>query len=96
MNTNEAQKMRPDEAAFMTALVVIELFILPLIGDHLGKYGGGLAMAGVALIGIIAYLVFFGQRLRNRGQTKSFVGVPAASFAVSLILVLAYGLFRSH
>ena len=94
MNTNEAQKMRPDEAAFMTALVVIELFILPLIGDHLGKYSGGVAMAGVAVIGIIAYLVFFGERLRNRGQTRLFIGVLAASFAASLVLVLAYLMFH--
>ena len=88
--------MRPDESGFMTALVVIELFILPLIGDHLGKYGGGVAMAAVAVIGIIAYLLLFGERLRTRGQTKSLRAVFAASFAVSLVLVLAYWLFRSH
>jgi len=92
MRTNEIQKMRPDEAGFLTALVVIEMIILPLLGDHLGKYGGGVAMFAGAVIGLAAYLALFGRRLRSRGQMKLFalvVGIAALSGAV-LALALAF------
>lgn len=96
MNTNETQKMRPDETAFLTTLVVIALIILPLLGDYLGKYGGGVAMAATAIIGVIAYLLLFGKRLRDRGQTKLFAAIFAGSFTLAAALSLALWLIRSH
>jgi len=80
--------MRPDESGFLTALLVIEFIIIPLLGDCLGKYGGGVAMAVTAVIGVIAYLLLFGGRLRDRGQMKLFVAVSLASLALSATVAL--------
>jgi hypothetical protein len=96
MNTNETQKMKPDEAGFLTALVAIELIIIPLLGGALGKYGGGIAMAVTAVIGVIAYLLFFGERLRKRGQMKLISAVVASSLVLSAMLVLVSRLLREY
>ncbi len=96
MNTNETQKMRPDEAGFLATVIAIELFILPMLGDHLGKYGGGVAMLVTAIIGVILYLLLFGDRLRSRGQMKLFAAVFFGSCALSAMLALAFWLVRTH
>lgn len=95
MNTNETQRMRPDEAGFLATLAAVELLVLPMLGGYLGKYGGGVAMLVTAVI-VIAYLLLFGERLRSRGQTKPFVTVLAVSCAFSAFLALAYWVIRSH
>lgn len=96
MNTNETQKMRPDEAAFLTTLVVIALIIIPLLGDYLGKYGGGLGMFVTTALGVVAYLVLFGKRLRDRGQTKLFAAAFAGSLALGAVFALVSWLVLSH
>lgn len=95
MNTNEMQNMKSDEAGFLTALVVIELIILPMLGDRLGKYGGGIAMFVGAALGLVAYLLLFGQRLRNRGQTKLFFLIVGLSAFIGAALALGLSLWRN-
>lgn len=45
-------------------------------------------MAVTVVIGVIAYLLLFGGRLRDRGQMKLFVAVFLASLALSAMLAL--------
>jgi hypothetical protein len=80
MKSNETQKMKADEMAFSSALVVILLIIIPSL--PLGKYGGGIAMVVFSIIGLIAYFVAFGKRIRNRGQMRTM----AAAVALSAVL----------
>jgi len=94
MKTNEPQKMKTDEAIFTATLVVVLFLIIPSL--PLGKYGGGIAMFIVSVIGLIAYLVAFGQRLRGRGQLKTSAIVIASSFAVSAAIAVALVLMRGH
>lgn len=96
MNTNETQKMEPDESGFLAALVVIALIIVPLLGSYFGKYGGGLGMFATAVAGVVAYLLLFGKRLRNRGQMRLFAALFAGSLALSAVITLSCWLLRSH
>jgi hypothetical protein len=89
MKTNETQKMKPDEAAFGATLVVVLLLVVPMLGEHQGKYGGGIAMVTVSVIGLIAYFFLFGERLRNRGQLTMVKLVLAASFALGAAVAAA-------
>lgn len=92
MRTNEIQRMKPDETGFLAALVVIELIILPMLGENLGKYGGGVAMLGGGVIGLAAYLLLFGRRLRARGQVKLFALVVAIAAVVGAAVALSLAL----
>jgi hypothetical protein len=94
MNTNKPEKMRTDEAGFLAALVVVLLVILPCL--PLGKYGGGIAMLAAGVIGLVVYLVVFGERLRNRGRLKSFVAFVAAGFTAGAAIAFAFFLMRRH
>jgi len=94
MKTNEPQKMKMDEAMFATTLVIVLLLIIPSL--PLGKYGGGIAMLVASIIGLIGYLVAFGERLRGRGQLKTFAVITAASFASSTAIAFALVLIREH
>ena len=76
--------MKPDEAGFLTLLVVLELLILPSL--PFGKYGGGIAMVVISAIGLAAYLVLFGARLRRRDQTKTMVAIVVASMVVGAVI----------
>jgi len=96
MKTNETQKMKPDEAGFLTTLVVVVLLVLPMLGGHMGKYGGGIAMVAVSVIGLVAYFFLFGERLRNRGQLKIVTVVSAVSFALAAALAAALWLIGNH
>ena len=90
MKTNEAPKMKGDEMGFLTALVVVELIILPSLS--LGKYGGGIAMVAVGVIVLIAYFVGFGERLRSRGQLKNL----AVTVALAAVLGAAITVWRTR
>jgi len=87
--------MKSDEAGFLFALVVIPLIIIPLLGRYLGKYGGGLGMFVTTAVGVVVYLVLFGNRLRDRGQMKLFATVFIGSVALSVALSLALWLLRT-
>ena len=71
--------MKGDEAGFLATLVVVLLILLPSL--PLGKYGGGIAMVVVSVVGLIAYCVLFRERLRSRRQLKT-VAVAAGLGAV--------------
>ena len=84
--------MKSDETSFLVALVILELLILPSL--PLGKYGGGIAMVAVGVIGLPAYFLLFKERVRSRGQLK-----PAAILVAVSILVgaaAAFALSRLH
>ena len=87
MRLNTRTKMKSDELGFLTLLVVLELFIVPLL--PLGKYGGGMAMIAVAVIGLPAYWVMFGERLRSRGELKLAIVIFAVSAFVSAAIFAA-------
>jgi hypothetical protein len=92
MQTNETLKMKGDEAAFLAVLVIVELLILPSL--PLGKYGGGIAMVAVGVIGVPAYFLLFKERLRSRGQLKPIAILMAVSMAVGA--AAAFALSRLH
>jgi hypothetical protein len=79
--------MKSDELGFLALLAVLELFIVPLL--PLGKYGGEITMIAIAVIGLPAYWVMFGERLRSRGELKLAVVVFTASVFVGAALVAA-------
>jgi hypothetical protein len=86
MKTNEIPKMKADEAGFLATLVVVLLILLPSL--PLGKYGGGIAMVAVSVIGFIAYFVLFRERLRTRGQLKTVAVAAALGAAIAAALSL--------
>lgn len=86
--------MKGDEASFLAVLIVLELLILPSL--PLGKYGGGIAMVVVGVIGLPAYFLLFKERLRGRGQLKSAALLMAVSMAVGAAAAFALSLFHWH
>jgi hypothetical protein len=54
----------------------------------LGKYGGGMAMVAFPVIGLIAYFVLFGERLRSRGQIQIAAIATAVGVAIAVALSL--------
>jgi hypothetical protein len=94
MKTDETLKMKTDETAFLAALVVLELILLPAL--PLGKYGGGIAMMAVGLIGLPAYFVLFKERLRSRGQFKTMAIIVAVSFAVAALAAAVFSRIHWH
>ena len=90
MKIPEALKTEKAEMAFSAAFVFIVLIILPML--PLGKYGGGIAMVAASILGLIAYLVLFGERLRSRGGLKIItVAVIVGAIAVGVALLLTRG-----
>jgi len=87
MDTEKPMKMKADEVSFLAVLIILELFVLPTL--PLGKYGGGVAMEAVAVIGLLAYLLLFKERLRFRGQLKLFVLLAAISATAGAIIAAA-------
>jgi len=69
MKINETLKTKEAEETFAAVAAVVLLVILPM-------WGGASMMAGSA-IGLVAYIVLFRERLRNRGWLKAVV-IPAA------------------
>jgi hypothetical protein len=85
-------KMKSDELGLLSFLVVLELFIVPLL--PLGKYGGGIAMIAVAVVGLPAYWVMFGERLRSRGELKLAVVIVTVSVLVGGVVAALQPLWR--
>ncbi len=94
MKTNETPKLKADESAFLTVLVVTLLIIVPCL--PLGKYGGGIVMLAGSVLGLIGYILAFGKRLRSRGQLKAFVIVTVSSFALSTAMAITLVLTQWH
>jgi hypothetical protein len=96
MKTNDKQKMKADEAGFLFILVLGLLIIIPMLGDYLGKYGGGIAMLAGSILGLMTYLIAFRNRLRGRGQLQAMAILAATSFVVSAVGAAAFLLVRTH
>ena len=60
MKIAEALRTKKAEGTFSAMFVIFLLLILPYL--PLGKYGGGIAMVIVSLIGLLAYIVLFRER----------------------------------
>ena len=58
MKIIEALKTDKARHVFEAALVIVLLIILPMLGRHMGKYGGGVAMLVASVIGLIAVTFF--------------------------------------
>jgi hypothetical protein len=70
MKLPETLKSETAQHAFEATFIVVVLMILPMLGDWMGKYGGGIAMLAAALAGLIVYCLLYWQRLRNHGLLK--------------------------
>ena len=84
MNINETLKTKTAEQIFSAVVVLTLLLILPQLG--------GTAMLIGSLIGLIAYVLLFRDRLRDRGWRKivatvAIAGALGAAFAIA---------FRGH
>ena len=89
MKTLETLKTEKVQRIFESTLVIVLLLVLPPLGGHMGKYGGGAAMLVGAVIGLVAYYVLYGKRLCNRGQVKMVVLVVVGSFLVGTAAAIA-------
>jgi hypothetical protein len=70
MKLHERLKSETAQQAFEATFIVVVLIILPMLGDWMGKYGGGIAMLVTALAGLIVYCLLYWGRLRDRGLLK--------------------------
>jgi hypothetical protein len=100
-NTSSKMKMpgifktKKAEETILAILVVASLLILPSL--PLGKYGGGIAMVAGSVVGLIAYFVLFGERLRVcPGSVRRAIAIAmvAASVAAALAVWLVHGNWR--
>jgi peptidoglycan biosynthesis protein MviN/MurJ (putative lipid II flippase) len=96
MKLPETLKSETAQHAFEATFIVVVLIILPMLGDSMGKYGGGIAMLAAALAGLIVYCFLYWQRLRNRGllKTGAIAMVGRAVIAVVVALLNASRLWR--
>jgi drug/metabolite transporter (DMT)-like permease len=60
MKIPEAPRTKKAEGTFSALFVIFLLLILPYL--PLGKYGGGIALVVVSLIGLLAYVILFRER----------------------------------
>ena len=82
MNIHETLQTKKAEETFSAALVVVLLVILPQLG--------GTAMLVGSIVGLIAYMVLFRERLHNRGWWKAILLVVMAA-AMGAILAILFG-----
>lgn len=90
MKIPEALKTKKAEDIFSAVLVVFLLLIVPSL--PLGKYGGGIAMVAVGVIGGIAYIVLF----KERANWQKIVVRAAVAATVGAAIVVALQLGRGH
>jgi 4-hydroxybenzoate polyprenyltransferase len=90
MKIPAALKTKKAENTFSAVLVIFLLLIVPSL--PLGKYGGGIAMVAVALIGGIAYIVLF----KERPQWGQIIVGAAVAATVAAAIVVALQLGRGH
>ena len=77
-------RLRSESAqhAFGVACILILLLLVPMLGDHLGKIGGGIAMLAGSIIALAAYFVLFWERVRGwRLLTITILGAAFAAAA---------------
>ncbi len=92
MNTRKTHKPQT-EWAFSAALVTLLLIVLPMCGQAWGKSWGAIAMLAVAVVGAIAYIVVYRDRLHGR-FLKTVTVVASASFAIAAAIALVLPLIR--
>jgi hypothetical protein len=93
MKILESLRTEKAQHIFEATLIIVLLLILPMLGGHMGKYGGGIAMLAASVIGLIAYSTLYGERLRSRWQWTTTI-VVGASLGVAFAAALWF--IRKH
>ena len=85
MRIGETLKTKKAEETFLATVVVVLLLILPM--------WRAVAMLVGSAIGLVAYAILFGERLRSRGWLKAAVIpiVVAAALAAAIAVALSRG-----
>jgi hypothetical protein len=87
MKIPQTLKTATAQHSFEASLVIILLLIL-------GRNGAAIAMMVGSVIGLIAYLGLYGERLCSRGQLKRVALVVALSFVLGTAAAAALWLIR--
>jgi hypothetical protein len=90
MKVPQSLKTNTAQHTFEAALVIVLLLILP----QLGKNSGAIAMVVASVIGLLAYLGLYGDRLRSRRQLKTVALAVALGFALGTAGATALWLIR--
>jgi hypothetical protein len=96
MKIPETLRTEKVQHIFQTALVIVLLIILPMLGQHMGKYGGGIAMLVASVFGLLAYFFLYGERLCSRGNLKVTMAVVVLSCSLGAAAPVTVWLIRSH
>ena len=94
MRIPQTLKTAAAQHSFEASLVIISILLLIL--PQLGRSGAAIAMMVGSVIGLIAYLGLYGERLCNRGQLKRVALVVALSFVLGMGAAAAFWLIRLH
>ena len=90
MNAQDGSRPQRHEGVFVFILYVILFSICRFIP---GKYGGGLAMLGVSLVGLSIYLILFREHRAWWKVTLTFIAATALAAGIAIGLLI---LFRGH
>jgi hypothetical protein len=90
MKIPDALRSKKTEEIFSAVLIIFLLLIAPSL--PLGKYGGGIAMVAVSVIGGIAYIVLF----KKRANWQKLVVGAAVAATVCAAIVVALQLTRGR
>ena len=76
-----------DEKRFLAGMPIVMFLIILLWGRGLLPFIGFYRFLAIFAVWWIAYTVKFGKRLRNRGELKRTIIIPALFFAFLVYLV---------
>ena len=96
MKILETLRTEKVQHVFETTLIIVLLLILPMLGQPMGKYGGGIAMLAASVIGLLSYIFLYGERMHNRGQLKVTMIVVGLSCFLGAASTIAIWLTASH
>ncbi len=88
MKLHQGLKTEKAEEAFIAALVILVLLILP-------SFGGTTMLVG-SVIGFAAYIFLFPEHFRSRGGSLSAATCVIVALAVAVAVVFALLLFKRH
>lgn len=88
MKLHQGFKTEKAEEAFIAALVVIVLLILPSLG--------GTAMLVGSVIGLVAYIFLFPEHFRSRSGSLRAATCLIVALAVAAAVVVVLSLFKGH